>query len=106
MLSATIDGQRTLRELSLLFNQDLLLFTRMVGLYLQKGWLELVEVPAQLLPDLLEASPAKSSIDLPDNASPPIVGTAIAGAAKIEEQPIESESVQTSGSGTPPRSVP
>jgi OmpA-OmpF porin, OOP family len=106
-LIAAIDGKRTLRELSLLLKQDLLLFTRMIGLYLQRGWLELVEVPAHLSPvppqlsDALQSLPTEGPRELNDNAA-----SATAAPGETDARPVAPESVQPTDSGTKSRAVP
>jgi hypothetical protein len=56
-LVKVIDGQRTLRDLSLLLNQDLLLLTRILIVYVRKGALEWVQIP-DLLPLELDVVPS------------------------------------------------
>jgi OmpA-OmpF porin, OOP family len=45
VLVQAIDGDKTLRDLALLLNQDLQLFTKMLKLYIGKEWIKLVEIP-------------------------------------------------------------
>jgi hypothetical protein len=49
-LAKVIDGKRTLRDLSLILDQDLLLLTRILIAYVRKGFLAWVEMPALLPP--------------------------------------------------------
>ncbi|MBW4552093.1 MAG: OmpA family protein [Aphanocapsa sp. GSE-SYN-MK-11-07L] len=56
-LVKAIDGDRTLRDLALLLNQELQLFTKMLKLYISKEWIGLVEVP-DLLPVVQPAQPS------------------------------------------------
>jgi hypothetical protein len=56
-LVKVIDGQRTLRDLSLLLNQDLLLLTRILIVYVRKGAMEWVQIP-DLLPLELDVVPS------------------------------------------------
>jgi OmpA-OmpF porin, OOP family len=44
---AAIDGDRTLRELALLLQQDPSQLIQKLGFFLQQGWMELIEVPDQ-----------------------------------------------------------
>ncbi len=59
-LIKAIDGDRTLRDLALLLNQDLQLFTKMLKLYIAKEWIGLVEVP-DLLPVVQPAQPVPAT---------------------------------------------
>ncbi len=63
-LTKVIDGSRTLRDLSSLLNQDLLLLTRILIAYINKGLMEWRQMPAllPLEPDA-NASDQKGSLD-------------------------------------------
>jgi ABC-type nitrate/sulfonate/bicarbonate transport system substrate-binding protein len=100
-LITAIDGRRTLRELALLLKQDPLLLTRIVGLYLQNGLMELVEVPDQPPPDPFESSPIEGSSDRNPKATP-----AIADKGKTMAHPLNAEPSSRNVSQTKSRSLP
>ncbi len=100
-LVRAIDGRKTLRELALLLKQDQSLLTRIVGLYLRKGWIELVEVPDQLPPDTPASSLAEDSDDRNHTVAP-----AIALPDQSADQPHQPEPILPSSSGNKIRSVP
>jgi OmpA-OmpF porin, OOP family len=98
-LIAAIDDTKTLRDLALLLKQDPLLLARIVGLYVRKGWIELVEVPDRLSLDPSESSLTQNSSDLGYET------LALSTPNKTSEQPLDSESVSPSSSSTKSRSI-
>lgn len=60
-LAKVIDGKRSLRDLSLILNQDLLLLTRILIAYVRKGLILWVQIPA--LPSELEVTPSKQTVE-------------------------------------------
>ncbi len=96
-LIATIDGRRTLRELVLLHKQDRSLL-EIVGFYLRKEWMELVEVPDRISPSTPEFSPVTGSNNRNDTDAP-----AISAPAKIADRSLKPEPISPSSSSTKPR---
>jgi two-component system, chemotaxis family, response regulator PixG len=75
-LVQVITGKRTLREISVEINEDLLLLTRSLTRYIQTGIIELIELPdlplpkikTKVLPDRPENRPIANSPPKPDQA--------------------------------------
>ncbi|MGB8700884.1 MAG: phosphate ABC transporter substrate-binding/OmpA family protein [Thermosynechococcaceae cyanobacterium] len=100
-LIAAIDGQRTLRELALLLSQEPSWLIQKLGLYLQEGWIELIEVPDQIPISTSNSSPAEGS----GNRNSKSV-TAIASGEQTTAQPLSLKSTLPNASQSAPRFLP
>ena len=99
-LIVTIDGERTLRELALLFKQEPSRLIQKLGFYLQQGWMELIEVPDQSPMQTAKVSTIREAGDREPQSS------AVTTEQQTTQQPLKTEFSLLNGLRTHLQSLP